>query len=97
MTKSSRAPACPAGCSTAKTRRFGAFYRRALARGAVNSWVFCCVPWMPKAGLLQRPSDRAISGSIGLGVRELLLVRVQETRNVALGGGPAEFFVERGD
>jgi hypothetical protein len=52
---------------------------------------------MPNAGLLQRPRDRAISGSIGLGVRELPLVRVQEARNVALGGGPAKFFVERGD
>ena len=52
---------------------------------------------MPNAGLLQRPSDRAISGSIRLGVRELLLVRVQEARNVALSGVPAEFPVERGD
>jgi hypothetical protein len=46
---------------------------------------------MLKTSLLQRPSDRAISGSIGFGVRELLLVRVQEARNVALGGDPAEF------
>jgi hypothetical protein len=30
-------------------------------------------------------------------VRELLLVRVQEDRNVALIGFPAEFLVERGD
>ena len=52
---------------------------------------------MPNAGLLQRPGDWAISGSIGFGVRELLLVRVQEASNVALGGFPAEFLVERGD
>jgi hypothetical protein len=52
---------------------------------------------MPNAGLLQRPRDRAISGSIGFGVRELLLVRVQEGGNVALGGFPGEFLVERGD
>ena len=52
---------------------------------------------MPNAGLLQRPGDRAISGSIAFGVRELLLVRVQEASNVALGGVPAEFLVERGD
>src|SRR5712692_1936258 len=75
----------------------GAIYRPALARRAVNSRVFCRVPWMPNGGLLQRPSDWAISGSIGFGVRELLLVRVQEARNVALGGVPAEFLVERGD
>jgi hypothetical protein len=49
------------------------------------------------ATLPQRPGDRAISGSIGFGVRELHLVRVQEGRNVALGGFPAEFPVECGD
>ena len=52
---------------------------------------------MPNAGLLQRPGDRTISGSIGFGVRELLLVRLQEARNMALGGFPAEFPVECGD
>jgi len=52
---------------------------------------------MPNAGLLQRPGDGAISSSIGFGMRELLLVRVEEGRNVALGGFPAEFPVECGD
>ena len=52
---------------------------------------------VPNTDLLQRPGDGAISGSIGLGVREFLLVRVQEGRNVALGGFPAEFPVECGD
>src|ERR1700730_3060809 len=50
-----------------------------------------------KPALLQRPSDRTISRSVGLGVRELVLVRVQEIRDVALGGFPAEFLVEGGD
>ena len=49
------------------------------------------------ATLPQRPGDRAITSSIGLGVRELLLVRVQEGGNVALSGFPGEFLVERGD
>lgn len=49
------------------------------------------------ATLPQRPGDRAINSSIGLGVRELRLVRVQEARNVALGGFPAELPVECGD
>jgi hypothetical protein len=72
----------------------GAIYRRPRA---VNSRFSAPVPRVPNAGLLQRPGDGAISGSIGFGVRELLLVRVQEACNMALGGSPAEFFVERGD
>ncbi len=47
--------------------------------------------------LLQRPSDRTISGSIGLGVHEPVLVRIEVSRDAALGGFPAEFLVERGD
>jgi hypothetical protein len=33
--------------------------------------------YMPNTDLLQRPGDGAISGSIGIGVREFLLIRVQ--------------------
>ena len=69
----------------------GAIYRRALARGRGKFLGVLSRAVDADAGLLQRPVDRAISGSIGLGVRELLLVRVQEARNVALGGFPAEF------
>ncbi len=47
--------------------------------------------------LLQRPSDRTISGSIGLGVHEPVLVRIEVSRDATLGGFPAEFLVERGD
>ena len=79
------------------TRRLPARFTAALAGCAVNSRCFCLrVRRVPNNDLLQRPGDGAISGSIGFGVRELLLVRVQEIRDVALGGGPAEFFVERG-
>ncbi len=52
---------------------------------------------VPNTDLLQRPSDWAISGAIGLGMRELRLVRVQEGRDVALARFPAEFLVERGE
>ncbi len=47
--------------------------------------------------LLQRPSDRTISASIGLSVHEPVLVRIEVGRDAALGGFPAEFLVERGD
>ena len=47
--------------------------------------------------LLQRPSDRTISGSIGLGVHEPVLVRIEVSRDAALGGFPVEFLVERSD
>lgn len=64
--------------------------------GAVKCRVFRGVPPVPNTDLLQRPVTERL-GSIGFGVRELLLVRVQEARNVALGGFPAEFPVECGD
>ena len=47
--------------------------------------------------LLQRPSDRTISGPIGLRVHEPVLVRIEVSRDAALAGFPAEFPVERGD
>jgi len=40
--------------------------------------VFCCVRWMRMPAYFNDQGDRAISDSIGFGVRELLLVRVQE-------------------
>jgi hypothetical protein len=78
-----------------RTRRFRRDLPPRAREGAVNFWVFL-LRAMP-AGLLQRPGDRAISGSIGFGVHELFLVRVEEGRNVALGGFPPEFPVECGD
>jgi hypothetical protein len=47
--------------------------------------------------LLQRPSDWTLSGSIGLGVHEPVLIRIEMSRDAALGGFPAEFLVERGN
>ena len=47
--------------------------------------------------LLQRPSDGTFSSSIGLGVHEPILVRIEVSRHAALGGFPAEFLVERRD
>src|SRR6266851_8674029 len=80
------------------TRRLPARFTAALAGSAVNSRCFCPrVRRVPNTDLLQRPGDGAISGLIGFGVRELLLVRVQEARDVAFARFPAEFPVECGD
>ena len=47
--------------------------------------------------LLQRRGDWTICDSIGFGVRELFLVRVQDGVNFAFSLFPAEFLIERGD
>jgi hypothetical protein len=77
----------------------GAIYRRALAGPAVKCRVFRRVPPTLKlnSDLLQRRGDWTICDSIGFGVRELLLVRVQEGGNFAFSVFPAEFPIERGD
>src|SRR5260370_40916217 len=52
-----------------------------------------CTAGMAEHGLalLQRPSDRTLSGSTGLGVHEPVRVRIELKRDVALGEFPAEF------
>jgi hypothetical protein len=72
----------------------GAIYRRARARGAVNSHCSVAGRECRMPALLQRPGDWAIGRAIGPGVYERISARVELAGNCALVCLPGKVLVE---